>query len=124
MIVTKDDIERRAYELLQWVPYGLHAEFDDELAQAGYYSKMQRQRSNEALDAFDAAHPYRSSEELAAFRELERLRIYSNHTLFSPSKAKDGFYTRRLKELRAPGGAQRSQSPPPRRSAGRRRGYL
>ena len=122
--MTKDDIERRAYKLLQWLPYGLRAEFDDELAQAGYYSKMQRQRSNEALDAFDAAHPYQSSDELTAFRELERLRIYSKQTLFSPSKAKDGFYTRRLKELRAPGGAQRSQSPPPRRSAGRRRGYL
>ena len=122
--MTKNDEERRAYELLQWVPYGLPAEFDDGLAQAGYYSKIQRQRSDEALDAFDAAHPYETSPELAAFRELERLRIYSAHTLFSPSKAKDGHYTRRLKELREPGGAQRPQSPPPRRPTGRRRRHL
>ena len=82
--MTKNDEERRAYELLQWVPYGLPAEFDDGLAQAGYYSKIQRQRSDEALDAFDAAHPYETSPELAAFRELERLRIHPAHTLSSP----------------------------------------
>ena len=122
--MTKYDNERRAYELLQWVPYGLPAEFDDELAQAGYYSKIQRQRSDAALDAFDAAHPHQTSDELAAFRELERLRIYSPHTLFSPSKAKDGFYTRRLKELREQGGSQRPQSPPTRRPTGRRRRHL
>jgi len=122
--VTKNDKERRAYELLQWVPYGLPAKFDDELAQAGYYSKTQRQRSDEALDAFDAAHPYQTSDELAAFRELERLRIYSKQTLYSPAKAKDGHYTRRLKQLLEPGGAQRPQSPPPRRPTGRRRRHL
>ena len=60
--MTKNDEERRAYELLQWVPYGLPAEFDDELAQAGYYSKIQRQRSDAALDAFDAAHPYQTGD--------------------------------------------------------------
>ena len=65
--MTKNDEERRAFELLQWVPYGLPADFDDGLAQAGYYSKIQRQRSDEALDAFDAAHPYETSPELAAF---------------------------------------------------------
>lgn len=122
--MTKNDIERQAYELLQWVPYGLTAEFNDELAQVGYYSKMQRQRSNEALDAFDAAHPYQSSDELSAFRELQRLRIYSNHTLFSPIKAKDGYYTERLKQLPEPGGTQRSQSPPQARSISRRRRHL
>ena len=113
--MTKNEEERRAFELLQWVPFGLPAEFDDELAQAGYYSKIQRQRSDAALNAFDAAHPYETSSELAAFRELERLRIYSPHTLFSPSKAKDGFYTRRLKELRQPGSSERPQNPPARR---------
>lgn len=122
--MTDHDDERRAYKLLQWVPYGLRAEFDDDSAKAGYYTKIQRQRSDEALNAFDAEHPSRTSDELTAFRELERLGIYSKQTLFSPSKAKDGHYTERLKKLREPGGAQRSQGPPARRSTGRRRSYL
>ena len=93
------DKELRAYELLQWVPFSLPADCDEELVLLGHYSKTQRARSDAALDAWEAAHPYETSAELAAFRELERLRIYSQQNFFSPSRAKDGYYTRRPEVL-------------------------
>lgn len=95
------DKERRAYELLQWVPFSLPAIFDPALAEQGHYTALQSKRSDAALDAWDKAHPYEPSAELAAFRELERLGIYGPMTFYSPSKAKDGDYTRRLHELKA-----------------------
>ena len=95
------DAERRAYELLQWVPYSLPTEFNEDLAADGYYTRLQRQRSNAALDAWDKQHPCEHSDELAAFQYLEWLGIYTQHDLFSPTKAKDGYYTRRLREHQA-----------------------
>ena len=92
------DAERRAFALLQWVPYSLPTEFDEDLAADGYYTKTQKQRSNAALDAFDKQHPAERSTELEAFYELERLGIYTNADFFSPTKAKDGYYAKRLKE--------------------------
>ena len=92
------DAQRRAYELLQWVPYSLPTEFNEDLAADGYYTRLQRQRSNAALDAFDKQHPAERSTELEAFHELKRLGIYTNADFFSPSKAKDGYYAKRLKE--------------------------
>ena len=50
------DAERRAFAFLQWVPYSLPTEFDEDLAADGYYTKTQKQRSNAALDAFDKQH--------------------------------------------------------------------
>ena len=91
------DAQRRAYGLLQWVPYSLPTEFNEDLAADGYYTKTQKQRSNAALNAWDKAHPAERSTELEAFHELERLGIYSNADFFSPSKAKDGYYAKRLK---------------------------
>ena len=89
--------ERRAFALLQWVPYSLPTEFDEDLAADGYYTKTQKQRSNAALNAFDKQHPAERSTELEAFHELERLGIYTNADFFSPTKAKNGYYAKRLK---------------------------
>ena len=94
------DIEEQSFDLLQWIPYCLPAEYDDDLALIGYYSKTQKERSDRALDAWDKEHPFKSSDELTAFRELERLGVYTDKDFFSPHKAKDGHYTRRIKQLR------------------------
>ena len=66
--MTNPDAEERAFDLLQWNPYSLPAEYNDEQALLGLYSKLQKERSNRALDAWDEQHPYKCSDELAAFR--------------------------------------------------------
>ena len=91
--------ERRAWRLLQWVPYSLPTEFDEDLALLGYYTTLQKQRSDLALTEWDKAHEKPISPELSAFKELEARGIYTQSTLFSPSKAKNGHYTSRLKQL-------------------------
>ena len=91
--------ERRAWQLLQWVPCSLPTEFDEDLALLGYYTTLQKQRSDLALDQWDKAHEKPISPELSAFKELEARGIYTQSTLFSPSKAKDDSYTSRLKQL-------------------------
>ena len=83
--MTDPDPEERAFDLLQWNPYSLPTEYDDDLALIGYYSKTQAERSNRALDAWEKEHPFKSSDELTAFRELERLGVYTNADFFSPS---------------------------------------
>ena len=98
--MTNYDREERSFELLQWIPYSLPAEYSDDLALIGYYSKTQTERSDRALDAWEQEHPSKSSDELTAFRELERLGVYTDKDFFSPHKAKDGHYTRRIKHLR------------------------
>ena len=98
--MTNPDAEERAFDLLQWNPYSLPTEYDDDLALVGYYSKTQAERSNRALDAWEEQHPFKSSDELTAFRELERLGVYTDADFYSPSKAKNGHYTERLKQLR------------------------
>ena len=110
--MTNPDAEERAFDLLQWNPFSLPTEYDDDLALLGYYSRTQAERSNNALDAWDEQHPYKCSDELAAFRELERLGVYTPADFFSPSKAKNGHYTERLKQFRdssrKPQGSQRA----------------
>ena len=106
--------EQRAYELLQWVPYSLPGFFDDDLAVVGLYTDIQAQRSDAALKAWDDDHPFVSSSELMAFKELERLGVYSDSDFYSPSKAKDGAYSEQLK-TRAPR-IINSSSPPRRES--------
>lgn len=98
--MTNYDSEEAAFELLQWIPYALPAEYDETLAEVGYYSRTQKERSDQALDDWDKEHPYKTSDELKAFKELERLGVYSQFDFFSPTKAKDGHYTRRIKQLR------------------------
>ena len=114
------DKEHRAWELLQWQIWSLPGEFDEDLAAKGYYTDLQRKRSDQALDAWDAEHPQQTSPELEAFKELERLGVYGQRTWFSPSKAKDGFYTRRLKQ-RQQRGSKPSRLPGSSQSAKNRR---
>jgi len=112
--VTDLSQEQRAYDLLQWVPYSLPGFFDDDLAVVGYYTEIQTQKSDAALKAWDDDHPFVSSSELTAFKELERLGVYSDSDFYSPSKAKDGAYSEQLK-TRAPR-IINSSSPPRRES--------
>ena len=97
-LVTDLNAEERVFDLLQWVPYSLPSEYDEEKAMCGKYSAMQRQRSDAALDAWDLKNPYESSEELTAFRELRRLGVYTDDDYFSPSLASDAFYRKTLKQ--------------------------
>ena len=101
--MTTRQQEQRAHDLLRWVEYSLPSDFDDELAAAGHYTRLQRQRSDKALDAWEPDHDRETGDELAAFRELERLGVYSQQDFYSPTKAKDGFYTDRLNRLRSGG---------------------
>ena len=96
--MTDLNAEEQAFDLLQWVPYSLPSEYDEDKAMCGKYSGMQRQRSNAALDAWDLKHPYESSEELTSFRELRRLGVYTDNDYFSPSLASDAFYRKTLKQ--------------------------
>ena len=103
--------EKRAYELLRWVPYSFPEDFDWEKAALGVYSKAQKERSDKALDKFDKANPYETSPELKAFRELEKLGVYKQTDYFSPQKAANGFYTRRLAEYKSNSGRRKGASP-------------
>ena len=125
------DAEWRAYLLLQWVPYGLEAAFSEELAAAGHYTRLQKMRSTQALDDWDAANPVTSSRERAAFTELKRLGIYTQQDYYLPSKADELIYSKRLKEVERKigrragsrgGNAQKPQSTDRARRA-RRRGH-
>ena len=60
MTLEELDKERRAFALLQWVPYSLPSVFSFQLASEGYYSRLQRQRSDKALDEFDEAQKKRA----------------------------------------------------------------
>ena len=65
------DAERRAWFLLQWVPYSLPSEFDEELAATGHYTRLQKQRSDLALDEFDASRTANAGGVKAAQRARE-----------------------------------------------------
>ena len=52
---------------MEWWRYSLPAEYDEDLALVGYYSKTQAERSNAALDAWEEQHPFKSSDELDCF---------------------------------------------------------
>ena len=92
------DKEKRAYDMLKFVAYSFPAEFDWELAALGVYSKAQKERSDKAIEEFEKEHPYESSPELTAFRELERLGVYTQNDFYSPTKATNEFYTKRLRK--------------------------
>ena len=64
--------EERAWRLLQWGSAAPLAEFDEALAVQGFYSRAQKERSDQALDLFDQEmrEPPGLSE-LDAFRILE-----------------------------------------------------
>ena len=76
--------ERQAYKMLQSVPYSLPpAEFNWELAARGFYSKMQKERSDKALDEFEKELQPKISSEMKAFLELEQLGIYNEKDQFN-----------------------------------------
>tara|TARA_Y100001963_G_scaffold50353_1_gene70504 strand:+ start:239 stop:610 length:372 start_codon:yes stop_codon:yes gene_type:complete len=102
------DKERRAYEMLKWVPYSFPSEFNWELAALGAYSKAQKERSDIALDQWDKDNPYETSTEMKAFRELETLGVYTQSDYYSPAKAANAFYSRRLAEYNNASGRTRT----------------
>ena len=81
------DKEERAYLLLQWASLSPLAPFDEELAEAGFYTSVQKQRSDQALNAWDKENPYEQGAELKAFHELERRGFYTQADFFSADKA-------------------------------------
>ena len=109
--MTDLNAEEQAFDLLQWVPYSLPSEYDEDQAMCGKYSAMQQQRSDAALNAWDQKHPYESSDELTAFRELQRLGVYTEKNYFSPSLAKDAFYRETLKQHAATAGSTNGPGP-------------
>ena len=76
---------------------------------------MQRQRSDAALNAWDVKHPHESSDELTAFRELQRLGVYTDKNYFSPSLAKNAFYRETLKQHTATPGSTNGAGTPRRK---------
>lgn len=104
-----DDKERRAYDLLRWVPYSLPTDFDPVLAIQGHYTQLQKHRSDKALDDFDKANPVQSSPELQAFKTLHSLGHFSDDIYYSPAKAKDGFYTTELKRITVSGSVNETE---------------
>ena len=93
------DKERRAYEMLRWVPYSFPADFNMELALLGVYSKAQKKRSDDAIAEFEKNNPYETSPELAAFHKLEKLGRFTQSDYYLPTKAQEGYYTRELKRF-------------------------
>ena len=95
------DKEYRAWELLRWSTPAPIAPFDERLADAGFYTKAQRQRSDAALTAAQTHNTHNGLDtvavvelkrdsprtELEAFRELMRLGVLSEETFYSPDKA-------------------------------------
>jgi len=104
-----DDKERRAYDLLRWVPYSLSTEFDPVLAIQGHYTQLQKHRSDKAFDAWDKVNPFQSSSELEAFRTLHNLGHFSDDIYYSPAKAKDAFYTAELKRITISGSSNQAE---------------
>ena len=94
-----DDRERRAYEMLRWVPYSLPTDFDPALAMAGYYTQLQDHRSNKALDEFERNLPDDTSPELHAYQILQAIGHLNEHDYYSPTRAKRGDYTAALKRI-------------------------
>jgi hypothetical protein len=81
------DAEERAWELLRWGSRAPLAPFSEELAAEGFYTRVQKERSDAALDEWDKKNPYDASTELQAFRELESIGVLTKADFFSPDKA-------------------------------------
>ena len=95
------DVEKDCYRRLKSVPYSLPpAEFNWELAAFGYYSKLQKERSDKALAEFEKELQPSNYSQTAAFEELKSLGIYTEKTKYNLEQAENGFYTKRLKSVR------------------------
>lgn len=86
--------DERAYELLKWQALAPLSEFDEDYP----YADIQRKRSDAALDVWEQDHRYEQSDELKAFHTLESMGVFTQSDFFSPTKAKDGYYLKRLRE--------------------------
>lgn len=82
-----NNAEERAWELLQWGSRAPLAPFSEELAAEGFYTRVQKERSDAALDEWDKKNPYDASTELSAFHELESIGVLTKADFFSPDKA-------------------------------------
>ena len=95
------DVEKDCYRRLKSVPYSLPpAEFNWELAAFGYYSKLQKERSDKALAEFEKELQPSNHSQTAAFEELKKLGVYTEKTKYNLEQAENGFYTKRLKSVR------------------------
>ena len=96
------EAEERAHALLQWGSPAPLAPFDEDLAVEGFYTRIQRERSDKALAAFEEAIDKENQplSELDAFKVLEGLGIITRNHFYSPAKAANEFYTKRLKQHR------------------------
>ena len=95
------DVEKDCYRRLKSVPYSLPpAEFNWELAAFGYYSKLQKERSDKALDEFEKELQPSNYSQTAAFEELKKLGIYTEKTKYNLEQAENGFYTKRLQTVK------------------------
>ena len=95
------DVEKDCYRRLKSVPYSLPpAEFNWELAAFGYYSKLQKERSDKALAEFEKELQPSNYSQTAAFEELKKLGVYTEKTKYNLEQAENGFYTKRLKSVR------------------------
>ena len=95
------DVEKDCYRRLKSVPYSLPpAEFNWELAAFGYYSKLQRERSDKALDEFEKELQPSNYSQTAAFEELKSLGVYTEKTKYNLEQAENGFYTKRLQTVK------------------------
>jgi hypothetical protein len=91
--MTEIDKEVRAYALLQWGSPAPLADFDEELAVQGFYTKAQRERSDAAVMAFDKQHEGTKPEtELMKFRHLQAWGALTHADFFSPEKADNSVY--------------------------------
>lgn len=91
------NLNERAYDLLTWQSLLPPAPYDELFD----YHALWEGFSNKALDEWDKQHPYVTSDELAAFHELERLKVYTQQDYYSPTKAQHGYYTRQLERVTA-----------------------
>ena len=95
------DVEKDCYRRLQSVRYSLPpAEFNWELAAFGYYSKLQKERSDKALDEFEKEIQPSNYSQTAAFEELKKLGVYTEKTKYNLEQAENGFYTKRLQTVK------------------------
>ena len=92
------DAEYRAWSMLRFASLLPPAPFDEELASQGWYSAVYKQHSDRGLAEIEAKEKPQS-EELAAFHKLNDLGALTNADYFSPTKAKNRFYSNELKEF-------------------------
>ena len=105
------DVEKDCYRRLKSVPYSLPpAEFNWELAAFGYYSKMQKERSDKALAEFEKELQPSNYSQTAAFEELKSLGIYTEKTKYNLEQAENGFYTKRLQTVKRSRGINNKRS--------------